>query len=322
MLGRIAVGAWAIGLVWFIFAQGFPFDRAYQTLWILSGLVLTSIGRGWRHVGRIFLDWIPLILVLYAYDYSRHFAEVLGRPVMIQPQIDWDRLLFFGVTPTIWLQAHFYDPLVVHWWDSLGSLIYISHFVAVWIIAAVLYWRNRDAWFLWVRAIVVLCISALVAFALVPSAPPWYAARDGYLPPVDRISTRGLDSVGLHGAKQLIDQGSSVTNDVAAIPSLHTGFAILIAIWFYPRVAQRHQWWLRPLLVLYPISMLAVLVYSGEHYVVDGLIAAVFVAGTLYGLQRWDRRRSRRTIEVDADTHETDAREGIVATSATDAGTP
>jgi hypothetical protein len=216
---------------------------------------------------------------------------------MITPQLDADRVIFLGQVPTIWLQQHFYDPAATHWWDALGAVWYSSHFLAVWVIAALLYLRNRDEWFRWARALVALSFAGLITFALLPSAPPWYAARDGYLDPVSRISTRGLDSLGLHGARQLIDLGAATANDVAAIPSLHTGFAVLISIWFYPRVPPGHRWWLRPFLVAYPIVMLAVLVYSGEHYVVDGIIGAIYVVGVLLGLRAWDRWRERRGLD-------------------------
>lgn len=298
-LGWVAVGIWATALVVFIATQGFPFDRGYQTLWILSGLVAASVGRTWRHVGRIFVDWIPVIVILYLYDFSRHAAEALGRPVAITPQIDADRLLFFGVVPTVWLQEHVYDPNATHWWDALGSLWYISHFLGVWVIAAILYLINRDHWFKWTRALVALSFAGLVTFAIIPTAPPWYAAREGILPAIDRISTRGLDMVGLHGAKQLIDLGAATANDVAAIPSLHTAFAVLIAVWFWPRVPVKQRWWLRPFLVAYPIVMLAVLVYSGEHYVIDGIVGAIYVFGVLWALRVWDRWRARRKEERD-----------------------
>ena len=298
-LGWVAVGIWATALVVFIATQGFPFDRGYQTLWILSGLVAASVGRTWRHVGRIFVDWIPVIVILYLYDFSRHAAEALGRPVAITPQIDADRLLFFGVVPTVWLQEHVYDPNATHWWDALGSLWYISHFLGVWVIAAILYLINRDHWFKWTRALVALSFAGLITFALIPTAPPWYAAREGILPAIDRISTRGLDMVGLHGAKQLIDLGAATANDVAAIPSLHTAFAVLIAVWFWPRVPVKQRWWLRPFLVAYPIVMLAVLVYSGEHYVIDGIVGAIYVFGVLWALRVWDRWRARRKEERD-----------------------
>jgi hypothetical protein len=306
-LGYLAVTAWCVVFVWFCWTRGFPFDRGYQTLFILSGLVAASVGRPWRKVGRIFVDWLAFVLILYAYDYSRHFADLLGRPVMITPQIDADRLLFFGTLPTTWLQEHVYDPSATHWWDVLGSVVYVSHFLAVWVIAAVLYLRNRDEWFRWARALVALSFAGLITFALQPTAPPWYAARDGYIPPVVRISTRGLDDLGLHGAKTLIDNGAALSNDVAAIPSLHTAFAVLICVWFLPRIPQRMRWWARPLLIAYPVAMLTMLVYSGEHYVIDGIIGALYVLGVLYGLSRWDRWRASRGLDAEAAALEAEA---------------
>jgi hypothetical protein len=298
-VGRIAVAVWAVGLVWFCITQGFPFDRANMTLWIMSGLVAATIGRPLGSMKRIFLDWVPFILVLYAYDYSRHLAVLLGRPVLETSQIHWDTTLFLGTDPVVWLQQHFYDAAATHWWDSVASVVYVSHFVAVWAIAAILYMRDRREWFLWARALVVLSFAGLITFALMPAAPPWYAAKDGYLPPIDRISTRGLDGLGIHWARQLIDGGAATSNDVAAIPSLHTGFAILIAVWFFPRIPERHRFWARPLLVAYPVVMLLVLVYSGEHYVVDGLIGAAYVFAVVFGLRAFDRWRERRSLDAE-----------------------
>jgi len=305
-VGRVAVAVWAVALAWFCLTQGFPFDRANQTLWILSGLVAASIGRPLGSMKRIFLDWVPFIAVLYAYDYSRHLAIVIGRPVMVTPQIDWDTTLFFGTVPVVWLQQHFYDAANVHWFDSVASLVYVSHFVAVWAIAAVLYMRDRREWFLWARALVVLSFAGLITFIIVPAAPPWWAAKYGYLPDVERIATRGLDGVGIHWARQLIDGGAATSNDVAAIPSLHTGFAVLIAVWFYPRIPERFRWWGRPLLVAYPILMLLVLVYGGEHYVVDGIIGAAYVFAVVFGLRAFDRWRARRKLDAEAADLEND----------------
>ena len=293
--GRVAVGVWAVGLVWFCVTQGFPFDRLNMSLWILSGLAAASIGRPLGSLKRVFLDWVPLLVVLYLYDFSRHLATFLNRPILETSQIDWDRTLFLGAIPVVWLQQHFYDAANVRWYDSVASLVYVSHFLAAWVIAAVRYMRNRREWFLWVRALVVLCFAGLVTFAILPAAPPWYAAKDGYLPSVERIATRGLDGLGIHWARQLIDNGASVSNDVAAIPSLHTGFAVLIAVWFYPRIPERHRVWARPLLVAYPIVMLLVLVYGGEHYVVDGIIGAAYVFAVVHGLRAYDRWRVRHS---------------------------
>lgn len=297
-LGRVAVAVWATALIVFCLRYGFPFDRAYQTLWILSGLLAASISRPWRRVARIFVDWVPFIAILYLYDYSRGAADLLGRPVQVQGPILWDRALFLGADPTVWMQQTFYDPETVRWWDAVGAVVYCSHFLAVWVIAAVLYQRNREHWFKWARAVIVLSFAGLLTYALLPAAPPWYAAREGLLPPLDRISTRGLDSLGLSGAQGLFDQGRAVVNEVAAIPSLHTAFAVLVSIWFFNRVPKGQRWWLQPLLVAYPVAMLAMLVYSGEHYVVDGLIGAGYVVAVLAVLALWDRRRSAGALPL------------------------
>jgi hypothetical protein len=293
-LGRAAVAVWTCALAAYCVRYGFPFDRANMSLWILSGLLAASVGRPWRRVGRIFRDWLPFILLLYLYDYSRGAADSLGATVQVEGPILWDRVLFLGADPAVWLQQRFYDPQAVHWWDKVGALIYISHFFVVWVIAAVLYQRNRDHWFRWARALIALSFAGLVTYALLPAAPPWYAAEEGLLPPLDRISTRGLDAMGLSFAESLVDQGRAVTNDVAAIPSLHTAFAVLVAVWFFRRVPQRHRWWAQPLLVAYPVAMLATLVYSGEHYVIDGIIGAAYVVAVLAGLAWWDRWRAGR----------------------------
>lgn len=293
-LGRAAVAVWAAALVLFCVRYGFPFDRASMSLWILTGLLAASVGRPLRRVGRIFLDWLPFILILYLYDYSRGAADSLGATVQVEGPIRWDRALFLGADPAVWLQQTFYDPQRVRWWDVVGSLVYVSHFVVVWVIAAALYQRDREHWYRWARALVVLSFAGLVTYALLPAAPPWYAAQEGLLPPLDRISTRGLDPVGLSFADALIDQGRAVTNDVAAIPSLHTAFAVLVCLWFLRRVPQPHRWWLQPLLIGYPVAMLATLVYSGEHYVIDGIIGAAYVVAVLAGLAWWDRWRSRQ----------------------------
>jgi len=300
LLGRIAVGAWALALLVYCIRIGIPFDRAGQTLWILGGFVAVAVGRPWRRMVLVLRDWAAFLVILYVYDYSRGAARLLGSTVQVAGPIAWDKALFAGTVPTTWLQQHYYDASRIHWYDTAASLIYITHFVLPWAIAGVLYVRNRTLWFKWARALVTLSFSALIVFMLMPAAPPWYAANIAHLlPPVERISTRGLDPIGLRMANQLVQQGRAVANDVAAIPSLHTAFAVMTALFFFSLVPKRHRWWLRPLLVAYPFAMLAALVYSGEHYVVDGIAGALFAVATFYGLRTFDRYRERGRMAGD-----------------------
>jgi PAP2 superfamily protein len=58
-------------------------------------------------------------------------------------------------------------------------------------------------------------------------------------------------------------------NPVAAVPSLHTAFAVLTCLVLFP-VARR--FWQRAALVGYAVLMPLVLVWAGEHYVLDTLL--------------------------------------------------
>src|SRR5690606_37527491 len=82
---------------------------------------------------------------------------------------------------------------------------------------------------------------------------------------VARISTRGWKAIGLHGAGNLLNAGQLASNPVAAMPSLHTAFALFVVLFFLRSV--RRRWW--PLLLAYPLAMTFTLVYAGEHYVID-----------------------------------------------------
>src|SRR5581483_126153 len=146
--------------------------------------------------------------------------------------------LFGGHNPTVWLQQHLYHPTAVHWYDALASVIYMSHFVATPLLAALLWVRNRTLWLAYVGRVIALSFAGLVTYVLFPEAPPWYAARDHDLPSVARLSTRGLEWFHLGNVSQLVsDAQSDGANPIAAMPSLHTAFAMLIALFLAARIA-------------------------------------------------------------------------------------
>jgi membrane-associated phospholipid phosphatase len=74
------------------------------------------------------------------------------------------------------------------------------------------------------------------------------------------------------------------------MPSLHTAFATLVAIFIAARL--RSKW--RYLLVLYPIAMGFTLVYCGEHYVLDLVAGVVYALATHLALNAWEARRAAR----------------------------
>jgi membrane-associated phospholipid phosphatase len=80
------------------------------------------------------------------------------------------------------------------------------------------------------------------------------------------------------------------------VPSLHTAFALIVAVSLWPRGRLR---WLRPLVALYPIAMAFSLVYTGEHYVFDVLLGWVYAAAAIAAVRVVEQRLvARRTGSV------------------------
>jgi membrane-associated phospholipid phosphatase len=287
---RAAVCAWAVAFVVFCFARGIPLERGIQTVWILLALFAFNVGRPWRSQLRILVDWLPFVALLFLYDYTRGIADKLGMPVHVTQPLAAERFLFHGTVPSVWLQQHFYDPHRVHWYDVVVSLVYFSHFIVVWVFAAVLYVRSRDRWAAWARRILLLSYAGLLTYMIYPAAPPWYASNQDLIPPLDRIAARGWDALGLHSAAALIQNGQAQANLVAAIPSLHAAFTAMLTVFVWPILGRVG----RTLMVLYTAAMALSLVYAGEHYVVDALLGYVYVAVVVIGAGWWERRSARR----------------------------
>jgi hypothetical protein len=264
-------------------STGLPTDRVVLLGWVVAGLAVHAVVDGWRQVARLLADWLPLVAVLLLYDMSRGLADGLGMPVHIGELATADRWLAGGVLPTVWLQHHVDSRI----WEVVATLVYCSHFVVTPLVLAVLWARNRDLWKRYVLMVLALSLAGLVTYVLYPAAPPWFAAKEGVIEPVARISNAGWSVLGLPKAGALLEQSQAQVNLVAAMPSLHTAFAVLTCLFLFP-CAQRA--WQRAGLVLYAGLMPVVLVWSGEHYVVDTLLGAVYAAIVVRALRRAPRR--------------------------------
>jgi membrane-associated phospholipid phosphatase len=220
--------------------------------------------------------------VLVAYDASRGLADGLGMTVHVADVAAADRWLGAGVLPTVWLQQHVDSRA----WEVLATLVYCSHFVVTPLVLAVLWSRDRPQWGRYVRMVLALSLAGLLTYVLYPAAPPWLAAKEGVIEPVERISNAGWAVLGLPRAGALLEQSQAQVNLVAAVPSLHTGFAVLVCLFLLPAARRT---WQRTGLVLYAVLMPVVLVWSGEHYVVDTLLGALYAALVVLVLRRVPR---------------------------------
>jgi len=287
---RAAYAGYFVVLVGVVVVTGVPTGRPALAGIVVTGLLLTSIGHGWRRSARVVLDWLPFTGVLVLYDGTRGIADTLGIGLHEKDILDAEKWLFGGVEPTVWLQQHLYDPTHVYWYDALCTLVYTSHFLATPVLAAILWLRDRTEWLRYIKRVIVLALAGLVTYCLFPEAPPWMAAEHGLSVPVERLSARGW--IWLHAGnlnEVLANAQKDGSNPVAAMPSLHTAFAVLVAITIGVRLRSRWRW----LLALYPAAMGFTLVYCGEHYVLDLLAGAVYALIVHWALSAWERRRGR-----------------------------
>jgi hypothetical protein len=350
---RVAVTTWAVVVVYRTVNDGLAFNRELVLLYIATGLIAASIGRG-RKVFAVVCDWLPFALFLLLYDLSRGATALLGAPTLWTFQPEADRWLFFGTVPTVWLQERIKMPQPP-WWEVVISSIYMSFFILPYVVAGVLWLRNRSDWAAFVRRFVALSFAALIVYVLLPAAPPWAEARctpadivggpsnprcmfrspagvhDGGLlgamhrsQPgahlfVERISTRGYGALHLQSAGALVNSQQFSVNLVAAIPSLHAALTAMISVFLWRRVKAR---W-RPLLVAYPLAMAFVLVYSAEHFVVDILLGWAFAAIVLLVIGRlesaWARHRASKSALADPAEPPGDLGGGLTVEGAVDA---
>ncbi len=270
---------------------GLPTDRVVLLGWVIAGLAVFAVTEGVRRIGRLLADWLPLAAVLLAYDASRGLADGLGATVHVTEPAAADRWLAGGALPTVVLQEHWEAP----WWEALATLVYASHFVVTPLVLGVLWVRNRQNWGRYARLVVGLSAAGLVTYVLYPAAPPWLAANAGVIEPVRRLSGAGWEVLGLPRAGAVLADSQAQVNQVAAVPSLHTAFAVLTCLVLYP-VAKRA--WQRAGLVAYPVSMAVVLVWSGEHYIVDTLLGAVYAVGVVVVAARLGPAVARLTASL------------------------
>ncbi|MFJ7147943.1 bifunctional glycosyltransferase 87/phosphatase PAP2 family protein [Streptomyces sp. NPDC100445] len=187
---------------------------------------------------------------------GRAAAEHHGRLVLDAERflhIDIEHAVNHAVVRIGWLRG-FFD----HYYESF-------HFVVPLTVLAVLYWR-RPADYRWARASLGFAtFLALVGFWLFPLAPP------RLMPDLGIIDT-------VHGVQDFSkpDYGTltALTNQYAAMPSLHFGWSLWCGIVI---AVIAPKWWMKALGLLHPLFTVSAIVATGNHWVLDAVGGAAVV---------------------------------------------
>ena len=264
---------------------GVPGSRDLLVPLILGGFFaasVTSVARLRRLAVGLAVDWLPLVLALWLYDLIRGYADGAWLPVHYGRQIQLDRLLGLGAVPTVWLQQHLWHGAAsIAWYDYATWFVYMSYFFGTTAVLAVLWWRSPGLFRRFAASVVGLAVIGCATYVLFPAAPPWLAAQHGDIAPVDRIILPVGPHVPIISLAPLWETGTRYANAVAAVPSLHASYTLLIALFFVRRLRTRR----RHLLWLYPVAMAFALVYSGEHYVVDVLLGWLYCIAIYFAVE-------------------------------------
>ncbi len=147
---------------------------------------------------------------------------------------------------------------------SVLGVLYISlHFVVT---IAFLVWvhRRRPDAFAAVRTTLVVATGlALAGYLTFPAAPPRLAGL-GFTDTVTKSAKVNLSS----------DLLGALYNPIAAVPSLHFGYALLVGAGLAMLATRR---WVRIAGALYPVAMLYIIVATGNHFFVDAALGGVVV---------------------------------------------
>jgi hypothetical protein len=145
------------------------------------------------------------------------------------------------------------------------GLAYVTLHLGATAVALVWLHRSHRSVFAVVRNTLIISTAvALVVYVLYPAAPP-------------RLSGFGFtDTVSSHTHVNLSsDVLGSLYNPLAAVPSLHFGYALLVGI---AVAATARRTWVRLLGAAYPPFMLFDIVATGNHFVFDAVAGALVVA--------------------------------------------
>lgn len=203
------------------------------------------------------------------YDMPDDDPDWIARRLKVRYPIVTDRLIGGGEIPTIRLQrALGRNGVGRH--DTALSWLHWSWFIVPHGSVAYVLWKRPERFQRAAGMMAATFDAGVLTYWLVPTAPPWWAGQNGYLPPVRRIMVEAGTEFWGELWQRLYD--SLGRNPFAAMPSLHFGTSVMAAH-VLGEVGRREAiagW-------AYTLGLGFALVYLGEHYVTD-LVAGFALA--------------------------------------------
>jgi hypothetical protein len=233
----------------------------------------------WFHWRRGLIELTLMAGLYVAYSASRMLASDAFAPARERAAKLLDVEDALGIAWEATINQWF---VVDHALAVFGSFWYAStHYVVTLGMLIWLYFQGPEKYLPARRALIVATLLGLAAYLLLPTAPP--RLFGGY---VDVLNLTQAD--GWWGADASAPKGlGSWTNELAAFPSLHAGWALWAAI-----VLQRFAKWrtVKVAAWLYAAMMAFVIVGTGNHWVLDAITGWLVVLVGFAATRWWTRR--------------------------------
>jgi hypothetical protein len=229
----------------------------------------------WREVITVVAFYVIYSVIRNANEGSARLAFEHARAVM-----RWQRMVGINIEATLQDWALHFKPLVIGLNYAYGSL----HFVVTGAVIIYLFRRHPEDYPRWRNALAATTALALIGFVFWPLMPP------RLLPPRYGF----VDTLARYPTLWSFDSGTmqSISNQYAAMPSLHFAWSLFCACALSGRVRSRG----RSLAAsAYPLLTLAAIVLTGNHFLLDAAGgAAVFGIGCLLTRPRLARSSTRQ----------------------------
>ena len=170
--------------------------------------------------------------------------------------IRWQRWLGIYHEETLQDWAQHFKPLIIAGNYFYGSL----HFVVTIAAGIFLFRKFSDDYPRYRNTLAVATLLALIGFKLFPLMPPRLLPGSyGFVDTLAKYPTFWSFNSGAV---------SKISNQYAAMPSVHVCWSTWCALVFAPRVKHR---WAKVLAVAYPFFTVIVIVITGNHYLLDAV---------------------------------------------------
>ena len=225
-----------------------------------------------------------MVALLLLYKYGRH----LGASGHIHEAIDNARdVIGLERSLGVFTEARLQDfvdgnTTVVRF---LNAYYLVAHVLVTALAFFWLYARHADVYRRFRNVMVVMTLVGLAVHLGFPLVPPRMFPKFGF---VDTAEIFGPAAYG-NGSPY-----KGFANQFAAMPSLHFGWALVIAWAVF--LATRSRW--RSLVLLHPFLTLAAIVLTANHYWADAAAALVLFAISLACDHLWERLRMRRAARL------------------------